>query len=366
MQILSSQSLLQIFLTFAVSFLTCFMTVPGVMVLAKRVGAMDIPKDKRRMHKEPIPRLGGLSIYLGFLIAVLLFCPNITQSLRGILIGSVMIVIIGIMDDINALSPLPKLFVQLSAATVVVLHGVVITYLDNPLPWGPETFQLGWFSIPFTILWIVGVTNAINLIDGLDGLAAGISSIASVSIFIIALLTSAPEIALIMAALCGACIGFLPYNYNPAKIFMGDTGALFLGFILASMSVCGLFKGSALLSVAVPFLVLGLPIYDTLFAIGRRVVTHQPIMKPDRGHLHHRLIDMGLSQRQVVTILYSLSGMLGLSAIILATGLSVQAVALIVVLILLVVLEFYLLGWDAKKQRTEENENKQGKSDDGE
>lgn len=354
MQFSFNLSLLQILFAFAVSFLICFMTVPGVMVLAKRVGAMDIPKDKRRMHKEPIPRLGGLAIYIGFLAAVLLFCPSITPALRGILIGSVMIVVIGIMDDINALSALPKLLVQLAAAVVVVLHGVVISYLDNPLPWGPETFQLGWFAIPFTVIWIVGVTNAINLIDGLDGLAAGISSIASVSIFIIALLTSAPEIALIMAALCGACFGFLPYNYNPAKIFMGDTGALFLGFILATMSVSGLFKASALISVAVPFLVLGLPIYDTLFAIGRRVVKRQSIMKPDRGHLHHRLIDMGLSQRQVVTILYSMSGTLGLSAIILASGLSGRAIALIAFLIVLVILEFYLLRWDAKKQKDEE------------
>lgn len=359
MQFPFNMSLIQILFAFAVSFLICFMTVPGVMVLAKRVGAIDVPKDKRRMHTEPIPRLGGLAIYIGFLVAVLLFYPSITPALRGILIGSVMIVVIGIMDDINALAALPKLFVQLAAAIVVVLHGVVITYLDNPFPWGPESFQLGWFAYPFTVIWIVGVTNAINLIDGLDGLAAGISSIASMSIFIIALLTSAPETALIMAALCGACFGFLPYNYNPAKIFMGDTGALFLGFILASMSVSGLFKGSALVSAAVPFLVLGLPIYDTLFAIGRRMLKHQPIMQPDRGHLHHRLIDMGLSQRQVVTILYSVSGTLGLSAIVLATGLSGRAFALMAVLLALMCLEFYLLRWDAKKQKEEVEENEE-------
>lgn len=353
MPISFDMNLLLILFTFIVSFLLCFLTVPGVMVLAKRVGAMDIPKDKRRMHTEPIPRLGGLAIYIGFLAAVLLFCPTITPALRGILIGSVMMIVIGVMDDINALPALPKLLVQIVAAVVVVLHGVVITYFENPFPFGPENFQLGWFAYPVTVLWIVGVTNAINLIDGLDGLAAGISSIASVSIFIIAWLTSAPEIALIMAALCGACFGFLPYNYNPAKIFMGDTGALFLGFILASVSISGLFKSSALVSVAVPFLVLGLPIYDVLFAIGRRVLKHQPIMQPDRGHLHHRLIDMGLSQRQVVTILYSVSGTLGLSAIILATGLSGRAFALMLLLLALTVLEFYLLRWDAKKQKEE-------------
>ena len=341
--------LLQTIFAFAVAFLICFLTVPGVMVLAKRIGAMDVPKDRRRMHTEPIPRLGGLAIYIGFLSAVLLFCPAIPTSLRGIILASLMIVVMGIFDDIKALPALPKLLVQIVAAVVVVLHGVVITYLENPLPFGPDVIQLGWVSVPFTILWIVGVTNAINLIDGLDGLAAGISSIASLSIFIISLLTSAPEIALIMAALCGACFGFLPYNYNPAKIFMGDTGALFLGFILATMSVSGLFKGSALVSVALPFLVLGLPIYDTLFAIGRRILKRQPIMQPDRGHLHHRLIDMGLSQRQVVTVLYSVSGVLGLSAILLALGFAVRAFVLIVLLLILAMLVFYMLRWDAKK-----------------
>ncbi len=351
--------LLQTAFAFAVAFLICFLTVPGVMVLAKRIGAMDIPKDCRRMHTEPIPRLGGLAIYIGFLSAVLLFYPDIPTSLRGIILASLMIVVMGIFDDVKALPALPKLLVQIVAAVVVVLHGVVITYLENPFSFGPAVIQLGWVSIPFTVFWIVGVTNAINLIDGLDGLAAGISSIASLSIFIISLLASAPEIALIMAALCGACFGFLPYNYNPAKIFMGDTGALFLGFILATMSVSGLFKGSALVSVALPFLVLGLPIYDTLFAIGRRILKRQPIMQPDRGHLHHRLIDMGLSQRQVVTVLYSVSGVLGLSAILLALGFAVRAFALIVLLLGLEALVFYMLRWDAKKMsegdKNEEN-----------
>lgn len=355
MQFTLNLSVFQILFAFAVSFLICFMTVPGVMVLAKYIGAMDVPKDKRRMHKEPIPRVGGLSIYLGFLIAVLLFCPSITPALRGILIGSVLMVILGVMDDIKPLPALPKLLVQIVAALVVTLNGAVITYIENPFSWGPDVFQFGYFAIPFTLLWIVGVTNAINLIDGLDGLATGIASIASVSIFIIALLNSAPEIALVMAALCGACFGFLPYNYNPAKIFMGDTGALFLGFILASMSVSGLFKSSALISVAVPFLVLGLPIYDTMFAIGRRILKHQPIMQPDRGHLHHRLIDIGFSQREVVTILYSLSGVLGLSAIILATGMKSRAVVLIGVLLVLAVVEFWFLRWDAKQRREGEN-----------
>ena len=169
------------------------------------------------------------------------------------------------------------------------------------------------------MFWIVGITNAVNLIDGLDGLACGVSTISSMTMLVIALTVAEPDVALLMAALAGGCIGFLPYNLNPAKIFMGDTGSTFLGFILATVSIEGLFKSYAIISFAVPFLMLGLPIFDTCFAILRRVSHGQSPMSPDRGHIHHRLIDMGFNQKQAVAVLYVISAILGLSAVVLTT-----------------------------------------------
>lgn len=206
------------------------------------------------------------------------------------------------------------------AALVAVLEGNRIEFLSNPNIFSKEPFwELGWLSIPISVLWIVAITNSVNLIDGLDGLACGVSTISSMTLLVIALIVSEPDVAILMAALAGACIGFLPYNLNPAKIFMGDTGSTFLGFILATVSIQGLFKFYAIISFAVPFLMLGLPIFDTCFAILRRVAKGQSPMSPDRGHIHHRLIDMGFSQKQAVAVLYIISAILGLSAVVLTT-----------------------------------------------
>ena len=236
------------------------------------------------------------------------------------LLGGVIIVILGIFDDIYALPALPKFFVQIAAALVAVLMGNQIDILSNPNIFSSEPYWvLGIWSIPISVLWIVGITNAVNLIDGLDGLACGVSTISSMTMLVIALTVAEPDTALLMAALAGACIGFLPYNLNPAKIFMGDTGSTFLGFILATVSIDGLFKSYAIISFAVPFLMLGLPIFDTCFAIFRRVSHGQSPMAPDRGHIHHRLIDMGFSQKQAVAVLYIISAILGLSAVVLTT-----------------------------------------------
>ena len=179
--------------------------------------------------------------------------------------------------------------------------------------------MLGWLAIPVTVLWIVGITNSVNLIDGLDGLAVGVSTIASTTMFVVALLVSEGNVALLLAALMGACLGFMPYNLNPAKIFMGDTGALLLGYVLSTVSVVGMFKTYALVTFVVPILALFLPLFDTVCAFFRRLLRGQSPMHPDRGHLHHRLIDMGLSQKQAVAILYSVSAVLGLCAVVLAT-----------------------------------------------
>ena len=336
--------------------LVALISTPVVRSLAFRVGAVDVPKDSRRMHNHPIPRMGGLGIYLGFILSVLLFLP-LTPELRGMLLGSTIIAVLGIFDDIYALPALPKFFIQIGAALVAVLGGNRIVFLSNPNIFSREPFwELGWLSIPITVLWIVGITNAVNLIDGLDGLACGVSTISSMTLLVIALIVAEPDVAILMAALSGACLGFLPFNLNPAKIFMGDTGSTFLGFILAVVSIQGLFKFYAIISFAVPFLMLGLPIFDTCFAILRRVSRGQSPMQPDRGHIHHRLIDMGFTQKQAVAVLYIISAILGLSAVVLTTIGVVRAMLFLIALCVAGAVAGKLyLDRTAASQRNQEN-----------
>ena len=315
-----------------VAAIVAFITTPVVRSLAFKIGAVDVPKDNRRMHNHPIPRMGGLAIFFGFILSALIFVP-LTNPIRGMLLGGVIIVILGIFDDIYALPAMPKFLIQIVSALVAVLMGNQIDILSNPNIFSSNPYwELGIWSIPISVFWIVGITNAVNLIDGLDGLACGVSTISSMTMLVIALTVAEPDTALLMAALAGACIGFLPYNLNPAKIFMGDTGSTFLGFILATVSIDGLFKSYAIISFAVPFLMLGLPIFDTCFAIFRRVSHGQSPMAPDRGHIHHRLIDMGFSQKQAVAVLYVISAILGLSAVVLTTNGTVRAMLFLVAL----------------------------------
>ena len=320
--VFDNQLIVYVVLALLVAALVSFLMTPVVKTFAYKVGAIDVPKDARRMHKVPIPRLGGLAIFIGFLVSIVLFV-NIrgNQQMQSILLGSVIIVILGVVDDITPLPAMFKFVVQIVAATIPAMNGVVIQAISNPNVFSDNLYWvLGWLSIPVTVIWIVAITNSVNLIDGLDGLANGVSAISATTVLIIALLGSESQVALVMAALVGACVGFMPYNLNPAKIFMGDTGATFLGYILATMSIQGLFKFYAVISFAVPFLILGLPIFDTTFAFIRRIAHGQSPMHADRSHIHHRLIDMGLNQKQAVATLYVISAILGLSAVVLTTG----------------------------------------------
>lgn len=322
----------------------CFAATPVVKQFAQRVGAIDVPRDARRVHDHPIPRLGGLAIFLGFLLSVVLFA-EITRQVQGILLGAVVVVIVGVIDDIVPLRAMIKLIVQILAALIAVYHGVVINIVSNPiLTSASDLLVLGRAAVPVTVIWIVGITNSVNLIDGLDGLAVGVSGISSMTMLIIALLVADVNVAVIMAALAGACLGFIPYNFNPAKIFMGDTGALLLGYVLATVSVTGLFKFYAIISFAVPFLVIGLPLFDTVFSIFRRLAKGQNPMSPDRGHFHHRLIDMGLSQKQAVAILYAISAILGLSAVVITTSGEVRAIIIIAAFLIACAIGYFLLG----------------------
>lgn len=289
---------------------------PLVKKLAVKLNVIDIPKDSRRVHNKPIPLLGGLAIYFSFLITLILNKGPLTSSEKGLILGATIIVIGGFIDDKYNIKPWCKLLFQVSAALVLIYFGIKITIVTNPLSPIYEFVNVGVLSIPFTVIWVVGITNALNLIDGLDGLAAGIALISAITIFIIAVLNGRNEAAMLILIFSGSIIGFLPYNFNPATIFMGDTGSQLLGFMLAAISIEGAIKSAAAFSIAVPILALGIPIYDTLFAMIRRKINGKPIMQADRGHLHHRLLDMGLNQKQAVMIMYVISAILGSLSII--------------------------------------------------
>ncbi len=304
-------------IAFVLAFLIAFFTTPLAKKVAFKVGAIAKPR-KRDMHSVPIPRMGGIAIFAGFIITFLalvwnLPLVNLKQTI-GIFVGCSMIFLLGFFDDIYELPAKPKFLTQILAATIVALCGVRIDFLSIPFI-GDSEFAITFFAIPATVIWIVAITNAVNLIDGLDGLAAGVSSIASLCLMILSIYSNYPQGAFLTAILAGSCMGFLPYNFNPASIFMGDTGSTFLGFTLGITSVMGLLKGYTVATIFIAVLVLGLPIFDTAFAILRRFLAGKPIMSPDRGHLHHRLVDKGYSQKQAVVTLYGISGILGLSAI---------------------------------------------------
>ena len=337
---------------FILALAVAFAATPAVKMLAIRIKAVDVPRDSHRMHKTPIPRLGGLAIFLGFLVSILIFGRTGPQ-MAAILVGAILLVALGMVDDVVALKPGIKFLGQIVAALIPTLAGVVITRFTNPFSAGGY-FNLGIFSIPVTILWIVGITNAVNFIDGLDGLACGVSAIATVTMFVIAVLYSEYQIALMMAALAGACLGFLPYNMNPAKIFMGDTGSMFLGYILAVTSIQGLFKFYAVISFAVPFILLGLPIFDTAFAIIRRLAHGQSPLQADRGHVHHRLIDLGFDQKQSVAILYAFSAVLGLTAVLLATTNEAKLVILALAVLICFFLGMSLMTMEKRHQKEEQ------------
>lgn len=328
-----------VFFALAVAFLIAFAATPAVMSLAHKINAIDVPRDKRRVHKKPTPLIGGLAIFYGFIISVLCFA-ELDRETAGILIGSVITVTVGMIDDAIDMKAIVKLLCQIIAAVIVVYSGVRIEQFANPFArWfgGPPYIYMNyWISVAVTVIWIVGICNAVNLIDGLDGLAVGVSSIAAICMLILTLLSQNVNVAIITAAVAGACFGFLPYNFNPAKIFMGDTGALFLGYILACISIQGFLKLSAIISFAVPIIVLGLPIFDTLFAIVRRVLTGRSPMSPDRGHLHHRLLDMGFSQKQTVAILYTITAVLCLTAVVVSTRGYARGILLIVSVMLII------------------------------
>ena len=354
---LTRQVLFMIF-AFIVSFAFTFATTPLVRRFAFKIGAIDIPKDNRRMHKKPTPRIGGLAIIFGFTVATLCFAQP-SRQLYGTLAGAAIIAVMGVIDDCKNLPAKLKFVIQIIAALVVVFAGdIKIDVFTNPnfLSDNPYWVLPEWLSVTLTVIWIVFITNAVNFIDGLDGLAAGVSAIMSISLVVISIRVGEYSIAILGIALMGSCFGFLPFNFNPAKIFMGDTGSTFLGFMLATLSIQGVFKSYAVISFAVPLLILGLPLFDALFAMIRRILRGQSPMTADRGHLHHRLVDMGFSQKQTVFILYAISGVLGITAVLLAES-GVLRALLLVICVLILLLIGSMLGKNSYVHQHQDNRN---------
>ena len=320
-------------ISFLLAFIVAFMATPYSIKIAEKIGAIDIPKDDRRMRKKAIPKLGGLAVISGFAISLiyLISVMNIEGSINlfdensyfkkliGVGLGVIIITITGVIDDTKTLKPLQKLFGQVLAAVVAVAFGIQI--IDSDIPFITNTELAHEISMVVTVIWIIGITNAINLIDGLDGLSSGIALISCVSLLIIFSLNYSPMIEILMiTSLIGALVGFLPFNFSPAKTFIGDTGSNFLGYILSIVSILGVAKTYTAVVIALPMLVLGLPIFDVVWAIIRRVIkgkSIKAIFKADKGHLHHRLIARGFSQKQAVLVMYAMSAGLGLFAIIL-------------------------------------------------
>lgn len=335
-----------LYVTLIICFMASILITPLVKKLAFKIGATDKP-NQRKVHQKVMPRLGGLAIYLSFLIGYLVMQPEGPYALP-ILVGGTIIIITGMLDDMYELSAKVKLVGQLAAALIVVLWGGIQVEFIN-LPFEGQ-LHFGFLSIPFTILWIVGITNAINLIDGLDGLAAGVSSIALITISGMAMINGTAFVALMGSLVLASTLGFLIYNFHPAKIFMGDTGALFLGFMIAVLSLLG-FKNVTLISFIVPILILGVPISDTFFAIIRRIVNKKPIGAADKSHLHHCLLDSGFTHRQTVLIIYAIAAFFGMMAIVFSQAKLWGSIFLIVVLLVAIEVVAEKIGLMGKNYR---------------
>ncbi|GAA6816512.1 MraY family glycosyltransferase [Staphylococcus lloydii] len=310
------------------SMIVSLILTPIIIKISQKMDIVDKP-NYRKVHTKPISVLGGTVILFSFLLGIWLGHP-IETEVKPLVIGSVLIYLVGLIDDIYDLKPIIKLIGQIVAALVVVYYGVTIDFISLPI--GP-TIHFGILGVPITVIWIVAITNAINLIDGLDGLASGVSAIALATIGFIAILQANIFIIMICSVLIGALLGFLCFNFHPAKIFLGDSGALLIGFIVGFLSLLG-FKNITFVSLFFPIVILAVPFIDTLFAMIRRVKKGQHIMQADKSHLHHKLLDLGYSHRQTVVLIYSIAILFSLSSIILYLS---QSWGVIMMLILIII-----------------------------
>ena len=318
------------------------LATPLIVRLALHLGIVDDDGHARRMHPLPKPRVGGIAVFFGFAFAlfavlgVTLASPlgllpaadqfDAIHRLVGLLFGSLLILGVGIWDDVMQMRPRNKLIAQIVVALISMLYGFVIPGITNPFDRNPGTNWIDfpvWIGVPLTLVWYVGMMNAINFLDGLDGLLAGVAAISSLFLFVIAVLHANPVVALVVVALTGSALGFLPYNFNPARIILGDAGSLFIGYVFATVSIIGASKTAIAISVVVPLLVLALPVLDTAAVIVRRARSGKRITEADRGHFHHQLIfRFGLNVRQAVLLLYAVCFVLGAVALAFSGGLT--------------------------------------------
>lgn len=303
-----------------------FVTTPLSIRLANKLGVIDRPKDARRMHKEPIPRFGGMAIFLGSMVAMTI-PAGMNEKIKIAMIGGLLMYLLGVLDDVKDLKPAVKFGGQLVIASLMYAMGIRITFIGNyfgfkNLDAHANVILSAGVAYIITVLWIVGITNAVNLMDGLDGLAAGCVAIMSLSLAYIAYIhgtrLGSMPVCIALVAVAGGCLGFLPYNFSPAKTFMGDGGALYLGYMIAVLSVISPLKQATVVGAIVPMLTLAVPIFDTAFAMLRRALKHESIMHADKGHLHHHLMAAGFGQRRSVLIMYGIVGIMGIVAVLIS------------------------------------------------
>ena len=299
---------------------------PLSILLAPKRGAMDVPRDARRVHNKPMPRFGGIAIYAGIMVGLAIFAQT-QRHLSAVMVGCTLIYILGAIDDLKGMKPIVKFAGQVVSASVVFAMGLRINFITNWFGEGHMDLGIAVCYI-VTVIWLVAITNAVNLVDGLDGLAAGISAISALSIAYISYIHGWYGPTICMMVLAGACIGFLPFNFHPAKTFMGDGGSQLLGFSIAALSILGTVKSATVVAVVIPVLVLGLPIIDTAMAIVRRTIRHQSIASADKEHLHHRILRAGFGQRRAVLLMYSVSGIMGIMAILYSRDLFIECIGL--------------------------------------
>ncbi len=319
-----------VIIAFGLAAVIAFVMTPVSIFVAHKIGAIDVPKDKRRMHKKPIPRFGGMAIFLGTMISMGLLEGD-DHQIRVAMLGGLLIYILGAIDDLKSLHASVKFIGQMGIAILMYALGIRIAFIANYF--GPGTVNLGiGISFLVTIFWIVGITNAVNLMDGLDGLAGGIAAIVAAFLAYVAYIhgdeMGMTTVCVSLMAVAGGCCGFLPFNFHPARTFMGDSGALFLGYMIAVMSVISPLKRATFVAALVPIMALAIPIFDTLFAIVRRLIRQENIMAPDKGHIHHRIMRTGFGQRRAVLIIYGIVGIMGMSAVLISRELYKDAVIL--------------------------------------
>ena len=314
----------------AVAFIAALVLTPVAIKLANQFNIVDMP-NHRKVHTKPTPRMGGLAIYAAFVLGTLALMVY-TREVAALLIAATIVMTTGLIDDVKSISPKFKLLGQVLASLVLVRAGFYVEFITNPFDGG--IISLGFWGIPLTILWLTGISNTINLIDGLDGLSSGVSAIAAIATAIVCVSQGALLPAALAGVLAAAALGFLPWNFNPAKTFMGDCGSLLLGFLLGALALMGLSKGATIISIFIPLIILGIPVFDTTFAIIRRMFLRKPIFEADKMHLHHSLIALGMSQRQTVLIIYALSIVMGVCAVLMSVLTSSQAVLVLLLITL--------------------------------